>query len=60
MDELTVTFENLSKKYKANFQVTKGYPEWKFRKNSLLRNTALDFIIIYLVKIWKSQLCMLG
>ena len=42
MDELTVTFENLSKKYKANFQVTKGYPEWKFRKNSLLRNIALD------------------
>lgn len=42
MDELTITFENLSKKYKANFQVTKGYPEWKFKKNSLLRNTALD------------------
>lgn len=42
MDELTVTFENLSKKYKANFQVTKGYPEWKFRKDSHLRNTALN------------------
>ena len=42
MDELTVTFEKLSEKYKANFQVTKGYPEWRFRKDSLLRNTALN------------------
>ena len=41
MDELTVLFENISKKYKASFQVTKGYPEWKFRKESHLRNTAL-------------------
>lgn len=41
MDELTVLFENISKKYKASFQFTKGYPEWKFRKESHLRNTVL-------------------
>ncbi|WP_187069210.1 aminoacyl-histidine dipeptidase [Fusobacterium nucleatum subsp. nucleatum ATCC 23726] len=41
MDKLTTIFKNLSKRYKANFQVTKGYPEWRFKKDSHLRNTAL-------------------
>lgn len=41
MEELVSQFKNISKKYGAHCQVTKGYPEWRFRKDSYLRETAM-------------------
>lgn len=41
LDELLNKIINITKKYGANFEISDGYPEWRFRSQSILRDTAV-------------------
>lgn len=41
LKNLLEKIQTVADKYGAKYEISKGYPEWKFRKNSHLRDTAI-------------------
>lgn len=42
LDNLTEKIVKIIEKYKGVYEIGDGYPEWKFRKNSILREKAVE------------------
>lgn len=41
LNELLNKITNIANKYNASFEISSGYPEWRYRSQSILRDTAI-------------------